>query len=289
VKRFLLVLAVVSLLAVSAALPASGDGNGSCPVGDSVCDGLPESQGDQGSGSVVTKGVRFPNTDGDSDLGRSISGSKGCKDCEWAISPACFDTGPADVGICAGALVGCTEPGAIRYRVYMRRGGGPWMLQGSVCLGPGEAPTTVTDVGAAVRERVVNYLPDAHPSFQPKAGGIVNLPTLFAAGEPKSLTTEAFDVLGFSIVVTAQARWVWTFDEGVTKAFAEPGGGYPDRSVAHTYDGPGARAVSVTTFWRAQFTVDGDGPFPVPGPELSKTAGPVQVGVREARSELIGG
>jgi hypothetical protein len=239
---------------------------------------------------VVTEGVQFPNTGADSDLGKAISESKGCKDCEWAISPACFDTGPVDSpGLCAGALVGCTDPTAIRYRVYLRRGTGPWVLRGTVCLGAGERPAAVTDVGAAVRDRVVNYLPDAHPSFQPKAGGIVNLPTLFAAGEPKTLTTEPFDVLGFSIVVTADARWEWTFDRGVTQAFAEPGGGYPNRDVSHTYDGPGARQVSVTTFWRAQYTVNGDGPFAVPGPELSKTVGPFAVPVREARSELIGG
>lgn len=285
-KRLLAVgLAVLMSLTVLDAAKAAEPG---CPKHDIHCS-APTSSGDQGSGSVVTDGAQLPNGIGDTDLGKAISGSKGCTDCEWAISPACFDNGPGDNALCAGATAGCVASDAIRYLVYLRHGDGPWILQGTICLGPGERPATVSDVGAAVRERVVNYLPDAHPSFQPKAGGIVNLPTLFAAGEPKSLTTEAFDVLGFSIVVTAQARWEWTFDKGVTKTFSEPGGGYPDQSVAHTYDGPGARSVSVTTYWRAKYTVDGDGPFAVPGPELSKTSGPFQVPVREARSELIGG
>jgi hypothetical protein len=237
----------------------------------------------------VTDGVQFPNTDPDSDLGRAVGEAKGCKDCHWAISPACLESGPADMGLCAGAIVGCTETGDVRYRVYLRHGTGPWVLRGTVCLGPGERPGSVADVGQAVRERVVNYLPDAHPSFQPSAGGIVNLPTLFASGEPRKLTTEAFDVLGFSVVVTATARWEWTFDDGVTKRFDEPGGAYPDQSVAHTYPDPGTRGVRVTTYWRATYTVDGDGPFPVPGPELSKTAGPMTVPVRSAHSELVGG
>lgn len=47
--------------------------------------------------------------------------------------------------------------------------------------------------------------------------------------------------------------------------------------------------MTVTTYWRASFTVNGEGPFQVPGAELSKTAGPIAVPVREARSELIGG
>jgi len=91
------------------------------------------------------------------------------------------------------------------------------------------------------------------------------------------------------VVVTASARWEWTFDRGVSEPFTEPGGGYPNQSVSYTYTGPGDRRVSVTTFWKAQFTVDGDGPFAVPGPELTKTAGPVTVPVRSARSELVGG
>jgi hypothetical protein len=285
-RRFFVLLFAICIFASPGSAWADGDG---CAPDDPECSGQPATTGDQGSGSVVTEGVQFPNTDASSDLGKAVAGTKGCKDCQWAVSPACLDSGPSDSGLCAGAMVGCDAPGDLRYRVYLRRGDGPWVLQGTVCLGPGERPTSVTDVGQAVRERVVNYLPDAHPSFQPKAGGIVNLPTLFAAGEPRTLRTDPFDVLGFSVVVTADARWEWTFDHGQRETFAEPGGGYPDRSVSHTYARPGDRQVSVTTYWRAQFTVNGEGPFTVPGPDLSKTAGPFTVPVRAAHSELVGG
>lgn len=261
-----------------------------CAPGDSVCDGLPDTIPDQTTGSVVTHGgVRFPNTDPDSPLGQVVSHTVDCKDCQWAVSPACLDSGPNQDALCAGATVGCPNPGDLRFRVYLRRGDGPWILQGTVCLGTNDRPTTVTDIGALVRERVVNYLPDARPSFQPRAGGIVNLPTLFASGEPPTLRTQAFDVLGFTVVVTATARWEWTFEPGVTETFTKPGGGYPDQSVSHTYPGPGQRQVSVTTSWRAQFTVNGDGPFAVPGPELTKTSGPFPLPVRAAHSELVGG
>ena len=136
---------------------------------------------------------------------------------------------------------------------------------------------------------MVNYLPDAAPSFQPAQGGVVNLPTIFAAGEPASIQTESFDVLGFTVVVTAKARWEWTFDHGVTKPFDKPGGAYPNDDVAYTYGDAGGRDVSVTTYWDASFTLDGDGPFQVPGAEISKTAGPITVPVRQAKSELVGG
>ena len=77
----------------------------------------------------------------------------------------------------------------------------------------------MADVGQLVRERVVTLLPDADPSFQPVDGGIVNLPTIFAAGEPESVETEPFDVLGFTVTVTATARWEWTFEPGTTQEF----------------------------------------------------------------------
>ena len=281
---------LVSLVAVMAFLNM-----GSTPAVADHCNEAHDSNcihtgGDQEDGSIVTSGVKFPGAEPGSDVFKASEKNKECKDCEWSVVPACMINGPGDASVlCMGAVATCTDPTAIRYRVYMRQGGGPWVVQGTVCLGRNDRPPTVADVGQEIRTRVVNYLPDASPSFQPKAGGIVNLPTVFAAGEPESIRTEPFDVLGFTVVVTAKARWEWAFDDGVVKEFAKPGGAYPDTSVAHTYAGPGERAVSVTTFWRAEFTVDGEGPFQVPGPELSKTAGPMPVPVREARSELIGG
>ena len=204
------------------------------------------------------------------------------------MSPACIANGPEDDALCLGATMGCEAP-AVLMRVYMRHVGQPWQLIDTICLGPGDRPTSVADVGELVREQVVNYLPDAAPSFQPAQGGLVNLPTIFAAGEPGSIETESFDVLGFSVVVTATARWEWNFDHGVTKPFDMPGGAYPNDDVAYTYGDPGGRDVSVTTYWDASFTVDGEGPFQVPGAEISKSSGPITVPVREANSELVGG
>jgi hypothetical protein len=286
-RRLVVVVMTVGVLLLTAGGASAGD---SCPRDRPDCSGVPapETTGDQDRGSVVTDGATFPDGKPDGDLSSAVSENKGCKDCHWAIVPAC-DGGPVDGGLCAGALVGCPDPGNIRYRVYLRHGTGPWILRGAVCLGPEDRPPPVQDVGRAVRERVVNLLPDAAPSFQPVSGGIVNLATLFASGEPETLTTEPFDVLGFTIVVTARARWDWTFEPGVAETFHAPGGAYPDDSVAHTYAGPGTRRVGLTTYWHARFTVNGEGPFAVPGPEISKTAAPLTVPVREARSELVGG
>ena len=267
--------------------PAAADGG--CTTCTGLGGGPPTGEGNQDNGSVVTTGIQFPGVSEDSDLGRATSEAAHCTDCQWTISPACLANGPEDDALCLGATIACDAP-AILYRVYMRHGDdGAWEFKGSTCLGPGDKPASASDVGQIVRERVETYLPDAAPSFQPAEGGLVNLPTLFASGEPESITTEPFDVLGFTVVVTAKARWVWEFDSGVTQDFDKPGGAYPNDDVAFTYQDAGTRDVTVTTYWDASFTIDGAGPYQVPGPEISKTAGPMTVPVREAQSELVGG
>jgi hypothetical protein len=275
------------VLAALLGMPASGSASGGgCPSWDVTCQ--PTTTGDQASGAVVTTGVQFPGISADSALGRATAANASCHDCQWTISPACIANGPSDDAMCQAAATACTAP-AVRYRVYLRHPGDPWQLVDTVCLGPDQKPASVADVGQLVRERVVNLLPDAAPSFQPADGGLVNLPTLFAAGQPRTFTTRSFDVLGFTVVVTATAHWDWTFEPGVTQGFDLPGGGYPDTDVSYTYAAPGTRGVVLTTSWDARFTVDGDGPFQVPGPQITKTVGPVQVPVREAHSVLVGG
>ncbi|MGH8895335.1 MAG: hypothetical protein ACRDWY_18810, partial [Actinomycetes bacterium] len=161
----------------------------------------PHTGGDQEGGSVVTEATEFPNAGPGSDLAKATEQHAGCTNCEWSLVPACSTNGPTTQGdvLCNGAVATCQVAGQLRYRVYMRRPPGPWLMQGTVCLGRNQRPPTVADVGDAVRERVVNYLPDADPSFQPAQGGIVNLPTLFAAGEPRTMRTAPFDVLGFRV------------------------------------------------------------------------------------------
>ena len=278
----LLMACTITLLTFGAYGPAQADG---CSAIDRDCI---ETSPDQGEGGVVTQGVQFPGVDHNSPIGHATAQNATCTDCHWTVSPACLANGPENDALCMMAVSSCPDP-AILMRVYLRHGTGPWQLIDTICLGPGQRPTPVADVSEIVRERVVNYLPDAAPSFQPAQGGVVNLPTIFAAGEPASIQTESFDVLGFTVVVTAKARWEWTFDNGVTKPFDKPGGAYPNDDVAYTYGDAGGRDVSVTTYWDASFTLDGDGPFQVPGAEISKTAGPITVPVRQAKSELVGG
>jgi hypothetical protein len=284
-------LLIIAFVAGGVAAGQSAEASGGCGPNVIVCPPEePTTEGDQGTGSVVTEGVQFPGVSADSALGKATAAHANCSGCEWVISPACMANAAGDSAACVGATIACAEADAIQYRVYFRPSAtAAWQLIDSICLGPTERPASVADVGELVRERVVTLLPDAEPSFQPRDGGIVNLPTIFAAGEPGTIEPAPFDVLGFTVEVTATARWEWTFEPGTTQEFTVAGGAYPDDSVSHTYARPGGRNVTVTTYWAAEFTVDGQGPFAVPGPEISKTAGPIAVPVREASSQLVGG
>src|SRR5262249_50426889 len=157
----------------------------------------------------------------------------------------------------------------------------------SVCLGQGERPATVADIGQAVRDRVVSFLPRAHPSFQPATGGLVNLPTVFAAGQSRRFRTKPFDLIAFSVVVRATASWDWHFEPAAPERFSKPSGGWPDTSVTHTSLTAGHRPVTVTTHWRCSYTVDGRGPYLVPGGDLSMDSPSITVPIREAHAELV--
>src|SRR5437899_923238 len=196
-----------------------------------------------------------------------------CPGCSWKLTPACKQGADGADANCKGSLQTC-PPGRTRFDVFRMRPEDPaFRIVGSACLGA-NTPRTPAELVPDVRDQFIEYVPAAHPSYQPPTGAIVNLPTVFASGQPSSIGRKTFDLGGFEIVLTADARWTWHFDKGVDQTFGVPGGAWPDKSVSYTYGQPGTRQVSVTTTWQGQFMVDGLGPFPVNGPAVSQTSTP---------------
>lgn len=76
IKRCALLAILLTSLCLPPVLPANADG---CSANDRDC---VDTSGDQGTGSVVTTGVKFPNTDPDSDLGKAVAKTESCKDCQ---------------------------------------------------------------------------------------------------------------------------------------------------------------------------------------------------------------
>jgi hypothetical protein len=161
-----------------------------------------------------------------------------------------------------------------------------WSNVGSVCVSG--SPLTVDDVAERLSDVVIEQVPPLRPSFQPPGGTVVNLPTLFSAGQPRLLDTRRFDLVGFHVVLDARATWRWDFGDGERLATDQPGGPWPDRSVSHTYAQPGLHLVTVSSLWRGWFTVDGMGPFAVAGPAVAQDSPAMPVRVAQARAVLVG-
>jgi PKD domain len=208
-----------------------------------------------------------------------------CDGCSWLVQPKCRNSAGTGDASCVGAAHLCPR-GAIRMELFLLRPAWPrYRLAGDFCLGPGAVLTPVALV-PGVRDQFVRFVPALAPSFQPSGRGIVNLPVLFTAGQPRSLGRRTFALGGYRIDLDAQATWHWEFGDGTAADFTSPGGVYPDESVAHAYPWQQTFSVTVMATWTAEFWVDGAGPFDVTGPPLTQTA-PLAVPVKEAHVVLV--
>jgi hypothetical protein len=210
-----------------------------------------------------------------------------CPGCSWQLAPWCKFTEPGGTAACLGAVIACPA-GSIRLAIFLRRPGEAAFQQvGSFCQRPGQ-PLTPGQLIPDVRDRFIEFLPPQSPSYQPATGTLVNLPTVFAAGQPAAIGQRQFDLAGFTIVITASATWLWQFGDGTSGVFDTPGGPYPDMSVSHSYRAAGTPQVVLTTTWDGEFTVDGLGPFPIAGPPVTQST-PLQLTVREVHAQLVAG
>jgi hypothetical protein len=269
-------LSIVLLLSV-VALPARAD---ECRSYDCDVVGNDELKAIEGRVLIPAQGY-----EGDPGIRREAAT---CDGCAWALTPSCAGNDENTQNGCAATVTLCPPP-ALRYDILRRRPGeAAFVFVGSTCIAPG-TPLTVDDLTPRVRDHFLDLLPDQQPTFQPAAGALVNVPALFAAGQPRTIGRDTFDLAGFTVVLTADARWTWDFGDGSTQTYDLPGGPYPNDDVAHTYVDSQDRSVVVTTTWEGEFLVDGLGPFPVTGPPVSQVSPPILVPVRGARSELVAG
>jgi hypothetical protein len=189
---------------------------------------------------------------------------------------------------CGGAATSC-PPGQFRRIVLLLRPGDTdWQEVGLVCL-VGGAPLTVDELSDELSDVVVEQVPDLDPSYQPSGRTLVGLPAIFDAGQPRTLGERRFTLVGFDIVLRGRATWTWTFGDGSSMVTEEPGGPWPTKDVTHEYTHAGAYEVGLSTEWRAWFTVDGMGPWPVAGNAVVQTAPALPLQVMEARAELVTG
>jgi hypothetical protein len=275
VRLFVGLLVVVPSLLLPASVPASTTG---LPL---TVDVSPDPTQDLyvGTGGLVIPESRWR---GGGD-GRSEAAA--CRDCQWDVTLQCTK-GEYAAGRCRSITLGCPV-GTLPVRIWLLRPGQDWDVVGQACLGD-TPPATVADVASRLSGRAVVALPPLRAEVQPAEGVLLRVPALFRTGQPAQGIRDAdLSVLGLDVRLTSRVRWHWSYGDGTAEWTTSPGGAWPDASVSHAYAVPGRLQATVRAVWQAEFTVEGLGPFPVPGPALVQQQ-TVTVVVRSALAHLVG-
>lgn len=283
VRRRALVLALLAAIvaATAGALPAYAAAP--APASATAASDVVVSPDPERDLYVGTGGLVVPERDWRRGGGRAEAA--GCQDCRWRVSLLCTKTESAQGG-CGPIRVGCPV-GTVPVRIWLLRPGQDWAVVGEACQGD-RPPVTLTEVGSSVRDRAEAGLPALRAGVEPADGALVTVPAVFRTGQPaQGIESADLSVLGLEVSLDARARWLWSYGDGSESWSAVPGGSWPDRSVSHVYRRAGTLHARVTAVWRGEFTVEGLGPFVVPGPPLEQSAS-VTVVVREARARLVG-
>ncbi len=207
-----------------------------------------------------------------------------CTDCQWRVSRLCTKA-DLSAGKCKILHVGCPVD-TIPVRIWLSHGDGVWEVVGETCQGP-RPPQTIDQVGAQVHDLALAALPALRAAAQPADGALVGLPAVFRTGQPESGIIGAdLSVIGLDVSLDSRVRWHWVYGDGASVWTVKAGGAWPDTSVSHVYRRAGTAHASVEAVWRAQYVVEGLGPFAVPGPLLSQSQ-QLTVVVRAAHAHLV--
>jgi hypothetical protein len=194
--------------------------------------------------------------------------------------------------VCTAALETCPVEGEVQYWIFTREHdpsagtSTEWERvtnPSTVCLAPDDP---VLDPAVAIpaiieREfkRVVVLKGVAEVS--PRPDTLVNIPTRFSTAAPASYEIP-LTLLGQSVVITAKAeRFMWHFGDGVSAETSEPAG-----RVEHEYVSTGSRQAHVVIEWSGTYRIGG-GPERTIAGTATTTGEPVQVEVKQARTELV--
>ena len=212
----------------------------------------------------------------------------------YAMVPACAGNGP-NVGLdalCQTASIACPAP-QVMYWFFRAPAGTPfgspgWSQTGQRCITPptpGSPPVVVPGLSLEDFQRLP--LPAGAPNIEPDNGyTLINVPTnVYAEAQPVVLDTT---LLGFDVQVRATpASYSWDFGDGTTLGPTEdPGAPYPALSTTHTYAAGGAYAITLTTSYTGEYSVEGGPWLPVPG-QAQVSSAPVAVEALSGGNQLV--
>lgn len=238
--------------------------------------------GDQDrAGYVARGGVAFDASFTGDDSVRQASPV--CPDCQWRTSGMCHIASPdEDVGFCGGIAAGCPS-GRWLVKVWRRVGDSDWGLVGTWCASDAGFVTS-NQISQRAQFQSWVFLPPLVVSVQPANPVPVNVPVFAWANQPRQFGPTTLALGDVTVRLTAVPTWHWQFGSGFTAVTDQPGSGWPNGEIRHTYRRAGVREVVVVTKWRAWWQI-ANGPMVAVGEELEQSDS-VMVDVRQARALL---
>lgn len=256
----------VALLVLAAFLGASTAGPRAAAV---TVVGDQEAERYVGSGAVLLPGTVHEET-------RQYASR--CAGCRWKVTAPCSsEVAGADAG-CRGNVLGCPQGREIS-RAWVARPGADFEPVGLFCPSDGEV-TSVAEAGEQLRGGFEHRIPPLQVTCAPPRGAVVGIPLHCHSLQPTAHVRWTDWVAGLRVDTFAQATWDWAFQQndvnGVRSQqwhhqWGEPGQAYPGNGVRQSFSAAGVHQVRVSARWRAWFSVDGLGPFPI-SPELEQRA-----------------
>jgi len=211
--------------------------------------------------------------------------------------PTCDgNTDATDVGLCTAAVETCPALDDTRYWAYRRvidiripEADPPFervLEPPFVCLGPQDPLLDPTVAIPAIVEqefqRVVVLKGIAEVT--PRPDTLVNIDTVFTTAAPASYDIP-LTILGQSVVITATAdSWTWFFGDGSSTRVEATG---TAGRTTHEYATAAARGAYVVIEWTGTYRIGGDPQVRAVTGTATTTGDPIQVLVRQARTELV--
>lgn len=187
---------------------------------------------------------------------------------------------------CAEARTACLyRGGGALTEVFFRESGNDAFVRTRTECAGGRAPMSEQGVGRELHRTLTTLVPAQKPGVQPKGRALINIPTIFYAGQPATLDRR-LSMGGTAVQISATASFAWRFEPGVVRRWATPGGPYPAMDVTYTYTKPGRRQIVLETTWRGSFQVGGGDWRPIPG-VVTQRSTPLSLTLVESRPQLV--
>jgi hypothetical protein len=202
-----------------------------------------------------------------------------CPGCRWRSVIQCEMT---TAGSCRGPARLC-GPDGYWLRVFLTRPDGVEMNLGAACFGSG-GPVSRETAEALLRERVVALVPPLKAWRQPSGPALAHVPVIFGVDQSEEPFTEAFEIVGLPVEITARPRWSWDFGSEPV-ATSSAGRRWPNPTIGHVYRRSGQNEAQVTAMWDATYVVAGVGPLAIAEPVTQRAT--IDVPVGQARAVLV--